>query len=79
MSIIDAGALWKNQDKKGTTYLGGTIQVSETQKVKVLIYKNDKKVKDIQPDYRVFMLTDDPKPEPQEEPKEELHPDDISF
>jgi uncharacterized protein (DUF736 family) len=66
--IIDAGALWKKTDKKGTSYLSGDIKVSETQKVSVLIYKNDKKTAEKQPDYRVFTLVEDaPKEEPTSE------------
>ena len=45
------GALWK-KEKNGKQFLSGTIEAFG-QKIKVCVFKNDKKEKETQPDYRI--------------------------
>lgn len=45
------GALWK-KEKNGKTFLSGTIEIGAI-KVKVCVFKNDRKDKETSPDYRI--------------------------
>lgn len=63
------GALWQKK-KDNKTYLTGTIEVIAGQPTKIIVFKNDKKEKPIQPDWNI-VLSSIPK-KPKEEIVEEL-------
>jgi uncharacterized protein (DUF736 family) len=47
------GALWKRESEKGKTYLSGVLDMGAFGEVRVSIFKNDRKEKENQPDYRL--------------------------
>jgi len=50
------GALWANKAKEsGKSYLAGYIDLGIFGQAKVVIFKNDKKEKENQPDYNVVL------------------------
>ena len=51
------GALWFNTSKAGNKYLQGAID-TEQGKIKMIIFKNNKKKKDKHPDYVIFKSED---------------------
>ena len=51
------GALWLNTSKAGNKYLQGAID-TEQGKIKIIIFKNNKKKKDKHPDYVIFRSED---------------------
>ena len=57
MSFRKIGALWTRTGKEGNKYLGGEMELEVGKKQKIVIFKNDHKVKDTEPDYvlRLFV------------------------
>lgn len=51
-NLCEIFALWKNTSKNGDTYLTGTMGNS-----RILVFKNNQKEAENQPDYRVFVAT----------------------
>lgn len=51
------GALWLNNSKAENKYLQGTID-TEQGKIKIIIFKNNKKKEDKHPDYVIFKSED---------------------
>ena len=54
----EIGALWKRTSRNNMTYLAGHVKVDELgheKTVKVVIFSNQNKQKDSQPDYRVYI------------------------
>ena len=54
----EVGALWKRKSKAGMTYLAGHVNYDELGKEitsKVVVFSNDKKTNDKQPDYRIYL------------------------
>ena len=54
----EVGALWKRKSKNGMTYLAGHVKYDELGKEitsKVVVFSNDKKSNDKQPDYRIYL------------------------
>jgi hypothetical protein len=60
MALKKIGALWL-KEKNGKKYFSGQIEPDgrEGRKLPILIFKNDKKEKDNQPDYTINLRTDD--------------------
>lgn len=50
------GALWiQKSQKNGKTFLSGNIKLEEGEKIKVIVFRNDRKEEGSkQPDYRIF-------------------------
>lgn len=65
------GALWKKKDKD---YLSGTIEY-EGAKIPILVFKNNRKEKDNQPDYNICLKTG----QQESKPRGEQQDDDIPF
>jgi len=57
------GALWKNQSKNKTAFLSGTISAGLLGQHRVVVFKNELKEKDNQPDYHI-LLSDPAEREP---------------
>ena len=53
MAEKSIGALWSKEGKNGT-YMTGTIELEEGQKVSIVIFSNDKGGVETRPDYRIF-------------------------
>tara|TARA_Y100001938_G_scaffold9468_1_gene11716 strand:+ start:5582 stop:5884 length:303 start_codon:yes stop_codon:yes gene_type:complete len=54
----EVGALWKRKSRGGMTYLAGHVKHDELGKEvtsKVVVFSNDKKSNDKQPDYRIYL------------------------
>ena len=54
----EVGALWKRKSKAGMTYLAGHVKYDELGKEvtsKVVVFSNDKKTNEKQPDYRIYL------------------------
>ena len=54
----EVGALWKRKSKGGMTYLAGHVKYDELGREvtsKVVVFSNDKKTNDKQPDYRIYL------------------------
>jgi uncharacterized protein (DUF736 family) len=54
----EIGALWKRTSRNNMTYLAGHVKVDELgmeKTVKVVVFSNQNKQKDNQPDYRVYI------------------------
>jgi uncharacterized protein (DUF736 family) len=54
----EVGALWKRKSKSGMTYLAGHVKYDELGKEvtsKVVVFSNDNKSNDKQPDYRIYL------------------------
>jgi uncharacterized protein (DUF736 family) len=54
----EVGALWKRKSRAGMTYLAGHVKHDELGKEvtsKVVVFSNDKKSNDKQPDYRIYL------------------------
>lgn len=51
------GALWLKTSKAGNKYLQGTIDTKQG-KIKIIIFKNNKKKEDKHPDYVIFKSED---------------------
>ena len=47
------GALWENTSKKGSKYMSGEIEIGR-EKVKVLVFRNNRKDKERSPDYIIY-------------------------
>lgn len=54
----ELGAIWKRKSKKGDTYLSGILNMPWG-KMKIVCFLNDKKTKDNQPDFRMFLSEDE--------------------
>lgn len=54
MKSIELGALWKGKDKNGKTYLKGNINIFPHGTVDIVIFENNYKTKDNQPDYKIL-------------------------
>lgn len=72
--LVQIGALWKNENKDGETYLSGTFGAA-----KLLVFKNKWKKGEKDPDYKIFVGRrvrkeegDEKKEVPAETPAEEL-------
>ena len=48
------GALWIKESEKGK-FMTGNIEYSVFETIPVVIFKNDRKEKDNQPDYNIFL------------------------
>ena len=61
----ELGALWKRTSRNNMTYLAGHIKVTQpdgTEKTeKVVVFSNQHKQKDNQPDYRVYVSNSTPR------------------
>ena len=54
----EVGALWKRVSKNGMTYLAGHLKYENLPtdgSAKVVVFSNDNKVNDKQPDYRMYL------------------------
>jgi len=51
--MIKLGALWENTSKKGSKYMSGEIEIGR-EKVKVLVFRNNRKDKERSPDYIIY-------------------------
>ena len=49
--MIRLTGLWKNNKQDGTQYLAGNIN----QNMRIVIFQNDRKKKDSEPDYTVYL------------------------
>lgn len=47
------GALWKKENEKGEFFTGELIK-DDGEKIKIVVFKNNYKNKDTQPDYRIL-------------------------
>jgi len=57
MALESIRALWLKEGKKGK-FMSGEIEVSG-EKLRVMVFKNDKGDNDKRPDYRIMMAVDD--------------------
>jgi hypothetical protein len=48
------GALWEKKDKNGKTFYSGQIEISQSQKINVVCFQNDKGDNPKKPDYKIF-------------------------
>ena len=67
----ELGALWKRKSRNGMTYLAGHVKHDELGKEvtnKVVVFSNDKKTNDKQPDYRIYLSKPVVANEAQEQP-----------
>ena len=62
------GVLWKNQSKGKTTFLSGVINAGLLGQKRVVVFKNELKEKDNEPDYHI-LLSDPARPQDDEPPK----------
>ena len=61
------GALWKNQSKENKTqFLSGAISAGVLGQVRIVVFKNELKKKDREPDYHI--LISDPPENPEDTP-----------
>jgi uncharacterized protein (DUF736 family) len=69
------GVLWTKKSEKGT-YLSGVLNDLRGD-IRIAVFKNDRKEKENQPDYRIVVITDEDKQEPKEKyyPAPEKDPD----
>lgn len=49
----DIGALWLNDSKAGTKYMAGNIEING-EKIKIVVFKNTYKKRDVEPDYKIY-------------------------
>lgn len=51
------GALWKHTAKQGTTgvFLKGTLELGALGQVPIAVFKNNRKTKENEPDYRIVL------------------------
>jgi len=52
-TLTKIGALWLSQGKKGN-FLSGRIELDAENEIRVIVFKNDFKEKDNQPDYIIY-------------------------
>lgn len=61
----EIGAFWKRTSRNNMTYLAGHIEVQQPDgtktKEKVVVFSNQNKQKDNQPDYRVYISNSTPR------------------
>lgn len=62
------GALWKNQSKEGTAFLSGVINAGLLGQKRVVVFKNELKEKDNEPDYHI-LLSDPARPQDDKPPE----------
>ena len=55
------GVLWQ-KEKEGKKYFTGNIEISYKETIPLIVFKNEKKEKEMQPDYIVY-LSEPKKPE----------------
>jgi len=67
------GVLWTKKSEKGT-YLSGVLNDLRGD-IRIAVFKNDRKEKDSQPDYRIVVITDEEK---KQEPKQNYFPEEDS-
>lgn len=48
------GALWEKFTKAGQSYFTGNVEVNGA-KIKIVVFKNNKKSKETQPDYNILI------------------------
>jgi uncharacterized protein (DUF736 family) len=49
------GALWVGKSQKGKMFLSGNIELVEGEKIKIIVFKNERKEEGSkQPDYRIL-------------------------
>lgn len=48
------GALWKKESKDGKIYFSGNIEIAEGNKIRVVVFANDRKKNEREPDYRIY-------------------------
>ena len=72
------GALWKHTAKQGDTgvFLSGTLDLGVLGEVPIVVFKNTRKTKDNQPDYRI-VLSSRPTAKQNEEPGEAEAPEEL--
>ena len=77
--MIQLCGLWKGTAKDGRSYLGGNLGFG----ARLLVFKNDRKTEDKQPDYNVVIVEnqrrDDAEPEPVTSEPGSAAPDDVPF
>ena len=76
------GALWKKENEKGE-FFTGHIKLDNDEKIKIVVFKNNYKNKDTQPDYQILKAREQ-KQDIQEDKIDgndvfELTPDDLPF
>ena len=78
MALINVGALWIREGKSGK-FMGGNIEIDERE-YSIMIFKNNRKENEDQPDYRIVMPDDVDNgvhgKEPQRNYQREEEPDD---
>lgn len=80
MALKKVGALWKKEGKKGT-FLSGEIEIGKG-KVHILVFKNQDKESDNQPDYRIMLAEDDDEPrrgKPERQEKFQASDEEVPF
>jgi uncharacterized protein (DUF736 family) len=65
------GALWKNESKGKTAFLSGVINAGLLGQKRVVVFKNELKEKDNEPDYHI-LLSDPAKPQDEPVPYDEF-------
>ena len=69
MNNRDIGALWSKTSKAGRDYMTGTIEINGVRH-ELVLFKNDRKTKDNQPDWQIFPR--EPRPELNENGTEKI-------
>jgi len=73
------GALWLNESKSGTKYMKGIIELGDGHEpLKVVIFKNNYKERDAQPDYVMYESTPATGGEPRTT-RDDAFEDDVPF
>jgi uncharacterized protein (DUF736 family) len=73
------GVLWTKKSEKGT-YLSGVLNDLRGD-IRIAVFKNDKKEKENQPDYRIVVIIDEEKKEPKQSyyPNEDIDQSKMPF
>jgi uncharacterized protein (DUF736 family) len=69
------GALWEKFTKAGQPYFTGNVEINN-EKIKIVVFKNNKKSKDTQPDYHILISKP---PHQQQETIPSVSTDDLIF
>ena len=68
--MVKLGGLWKNTDKNGRTYYRGKLGAYSA----IIIFKNERKTKETEPDLTAYIAESEPKGERAQEARTEEKP-----
>ena len=82
MSLVNLGGAWI-KEKNGKKFMSISLDAEKVHKkddkINMLMYKNDYKEQDNQPDYKLFQIQEDEQKQPEQNQQQEPEPDDLPF